>query len=146
MSLDVCAPDLFVSWSRGRCCSFFFFKQKTAYEMRISDWSSDVCSSDLRSNPARTARSLDSRARRTPPVPSPSARGGGTISAPRTGGDSGTGAGRPQKIPASARPRPPHSGPAGKTQASTDGTTHAPARPEYDAEGKECGRKGQTRV
>src|SRR3546814_3231965 len=31
------------------CVSFcFFFKQKTAYEMRISDWSSDVCSSDLR--------------------------------------------------------------------------------------------------
>src|SRR3546814_7343365 len=32
------------------CCQlylFFFFKQKTAYEMRISDWSSDVCSSDL---------------------------------------------------------------------------------------------------
>src|SRR3546814_10044322 len=29
-------------------CLFFFFKQKTAYEMRISDWSSDVCSSDLR--------------------------------------------------------------------------------------------------
>src|SRR3546814_10290871 len=31
-------------WSVG---FFFFFKQKTAYEMRISDWSSDVCSSDL---------------------------------------------------------------------------------------------------
>src|SRR3546814_3971434 len=34
----------------GDCCLFmvfFFFKQKTAYEMRISDWSSDVCSSDL---------------------------------------------------------------------------------------------------
>src|SRR3546814_2397564 len=31
------------------CCDFFFFKQKTAYEMRISDWSSDVCSSDLKS-------------------------------------------------------------------------------------------------
>src|SRR3546814_7602085 len=34
------------------CCLYisfvFFFKQKTAYEMRISDWSSDVCSSDLR--------------------------------------------------------------------------------------------------
>src|SRR3546814_1079663 len=30
-------------------CLFFFFKQKTAYEMRISDWSSDVCSSDLNS-------------------------------------------------------------------------------------------------
>src|SRR3546814_2830987 len=29
------------------CGCFFFFKQKTAYEMRISDWSSDVCSSDL---------------------------------------------------------------------------------------------------
>src|SRR3546814_8146854 len=28
--------------------TFFFFKQKTAYEMRISDWSSDVCSSDLK--------------------------------------------------------------------------------------------------
>src|SRR3546814_10265703 len=31
---------------------FFFFKQKTAYEMRISDWSSDVCSSDLLGDPA----------------------------------------------------------------------------------------------
>src|SRR3546814_10310771 len=32
------------------CCIsfFFFFKQKTAYEMRISDWSSDVCASDLK--------------------------------------------------------------------------------------------------
>src|SRR3546814_1046400 len=30
---------------------FFFFKQKTAYEMRISDWSSDVCSSDLATSP-----------------------------------------------------------------------------------------------
>src|SRR3546814_9515232 len=29
------------------CSAYFFFKQKTAYEMRISDWSSDVCSSDL---------------------------------------------------------------------------------------------------
>src|SRR3546814_5736215 len=33
-------------WGCDRCW-FFFFKQKTAYEMRISDWSSDVCSSDL---------------------------------------------------------------------------------------------------
>src|SRR3546814_4595408 len=38
----------------------FFFKQKTAYEMRISDWSSDVCSSDL---------SATSRSRRTEPLP-----------------------------------------------------------------------------
>src|SRR3546814_2692694 len=35
---------------------FFFFKQKTAYEMRISDWSSDVCSSDLRRVIADSAR------------------------------------------------------------------------------------------
>src|SRR3546814_2264589 len=34
-------------WAVGWCSIFFFFKQKTAYEMRISDWSSDVCSSDL---------------------------------------------------------------------------------------------------
>src|SRR3546814_2084586 len=33
------------------CLYFFFFKQKTAYEMRISDWSSDVCSSDLTKSP-----------------------------------------------------------------------------------------------
>src|SRR3546814_5397020 len=32
---------------------FFFFKQKTAYEMRISDWSSDVCSSDLETKTGR---------------------------------------------------------------------------------------------
>src|SRR3546814_3230666 len=32
---------------------FFFFNQKTAYEMRISDWSSDVCSSDLRTGQAK---------------------------------------------------------------------------------------------
>src|SRR3546814_6495386 len=37
---------------------FFFFKQKTAYEMRISDWSSDVCSSDL-FDILRTAPPLD---------------------------------------------------------------------------------------
>src|SRR3546814_7145670 len=35
-------------------CIFFFFKQKTAYEMRISDWSSDVCSSDLVHTPSVT--------------------------------------------------------------------------------------------
>src|SRR3546814_11985205 len=37
-------------------CIVFFFKQKTAYEMRISDWSSDVCSSDLRRRPAGHGR------------------------------------------------------------------------------------------
>src|SRR3546814_8533013 len=34
---------------------FFFFKRKTAYEVRISDWSSDVCSSDLRLRPVSAA-------------------------------------------------------------------------------------------
>src|SRR3546814_9712377 len=37
-------------------CCFFFFKQKTAYEMRISDWSSDVCSSDLTDTRFMTVR------------------------------------------------------------------------------------------
>src|SRR3546814_8006567 len=41
--------DIFrlVSTSLEYMYCFFFFKQKTAYDMRISDWSSDVCSSDL---------------------------------------------------------------------------------------------------
>src|SRR3546814_13429887 len=46
---------------------FFFFKQKTAYEMRISDWSSDVCSSDLRRSVSWNAvrpSSLDPRRHR----------------------------------------------------------------------------------
>src|SRR3546814_4159075 len=38
---------------------FFFFKQKTAYEMRISDWSSDVCSSDLSGHEGRGHALLD---------------------------------------------------------------------------------------
>src|SRR3546814_9984907 len=40
---------------------FFFFKQKTAYEMRISDWSSDVCSSDLRGGVVKPLRRQRSR-------------------------------------------------------------------------------------
>src|SRR3546814_2557971 len=42
---------------------FFFFKQKTAYDMRISDWSSDVCSSDLIAQ--ATAESLERVAKAT---------------------------------------------------------------------------------
>src|SRR3546814_2864612 len=38
---------------------FFFFKQKTAYEMRISDWSADVCSSDLVDFAARVTQIRD---------------------------------------------------------------------------------------
>src|SRR5881227_4268348 len=36
-----------MSWYLKPCCFFFFFKQKTAYEITVRDWSSDVCSSDL---------------------------------------------------------------------------------------------------
>src|SRR3546814_2193269 len=39
----------------------FFFKQKTAYEMRISDWSSDVCSSDLHGREGLVAARLEAR-------------------------------------------------------------------------------------
>src|SRR3546814_2374402 len=48
------------------CFSIFFFKQKTAYEMRISDWSSDVCSSDLLARRAGDAddAAMAARARR----------------------------------------------------------------------------------
>src|SRR3546814_2671393 len=49
------------------CCLVFFFKQKTAYEMRISDWISDVCSSDLyssiRRSPLQKKYSMGWRAR-----------------------------------------------------------------------------------
>src|SRR3546814_3977452 len=41
------------------CLFFFFFKQKTAYDMRISDWSSDVCSSDLSSSAPESRALLD---------------------------------------------------------------------------------------
>src|SRR3546814_8615332 len=41
------------------CGVFFFFKQKTAYEMRISDWSSDVCSSDLRMGHAHCVEAFE---------------------------------------------------------------------------------------
>src|SRR3546814_5297098 len=43
------------------CFCFFFFKQKTAYEMRISDWSSDVCSSDLDPGMVRARKVIDGR-------------------------------------------------------------------------------------
>src|SRR3546814_7101564 len=66
---------------------FFFFKQKTAYEMRISDWSSDVCSSDLSS--------------------AAHANGGGAAApTPRMSGDRGAGAGgSASSRPSTARER-----------------------------------------
>src|SRR3546814_3090057 len=47
MRLRMCLLVFVSVRERGVRMIFFFFKQKTAYEMRISDWSSDVCSSDL---------------------------------------------------------------------------------------------------
>src|SRR3546814_5807297 len=55
-------------WLSIKVLFMFFFKQKTAYEMRISDWSSDVCSSDLligENDPGGTAR-LGTTAREEP--------------------------------------------------------------------------------
>src|SRR3546814_9941038 len=52
--------DLYIASVYHRCMVLFvFFKQKTAYEMRISDWSSDVCSSDLSAS-SRASRGDDS--------------------------------------------------------------------------------------
>src|SRR3546814_20592060 len=51
----VCLSELF-----SLSFFFFFFKQKTAYEMRISDWSSDVCSSDLITVGGETSRYKES--------------------------------------------------------------------------------------
>src|SRR3546814_15972896 len=57
----MCVYDYFLS-AIGviRILIFFCFKQKTAYEMRISDWSSDVCSSDLPPEPAPPPKSAES--------------------------------------------------------------------------------------
>src|SRR3546814_17928726 len=52
----------------GVYIGFFFFKQKTAYEMRSSDWSSDVCSSDLLRYSASTVRAWMVSAHRSPSV------------------------------------------------------------------------------
>src|SRR3546814_2822024 len=53
------------------CFVFVFFKQKTAYEMRISDWSSDVCSSDLDDVPLAILTRQDGRLRRRREFPVP---------------------------------------------------------------------------
>src|SRR3546814_8033489 len=60
---------------------FFFFKQKTAYEMRISDWSSDVCSSDLLSD---NNCSKDDAALNPPKKKAPSRPGKQTVTTPLT--------------------------------------------------------------
>src|SRR3546814_2250848 len=66
----MCTISRFVICQR---CSIFVFKQKTAYEMRISDWSSDVCSSDLQGHGAGRIQARRVRSHLLPEQP----RGGG---------------------------------------------------------------------
>src|SRR3546814_16171776 len=80
----------------------FFVKQKTAYEMRISDWSSDVCSSDLVAAPHRDPgvrrqprqRHPPQRARMLGAAPLPEGAGGIAIAVPDPGTARGAGRGR----------------------------------------------------
>src|SRR3546814_2361534 len=67
LSISLCESD----GSRCVLIIFFFFKQKTAYEMRISDWSSDVCSSDLRIRPEQ---GIEQGTDRCPPHEAPPQR------------------------------------------------------------------------
>src|SRR3546814_4322835 len=68
--LVVVIRALLRSVDRSRSLLCFFFKQKTAYEMRISDWSSDVCSSDLQAYEAERPHSP----RHRPPTRCPGGR------------------------------------------------------------------------
>src|SRR3546814_19247234 len=90
---------------------FFFFKQKTAYEMRISDWSSDVCSSDLRKSVSTPTVITAPRAgitnvrRHPPPARDPAQKGQRDPPvrqhrrAPAPRADDGLRHGRPQAAP-----------------------------------------------
>src|SRR3546814_4459633 len=73
------------------CVYFFFFKQKTAYEMRISDWSSDVCSSDLWLHPGCAQATDRTRLQGGPQSPDPDgALAGGHVHYPRHDPSSGS--------------------------------------------------------
>src|SRR3546814_7089761 len=81
--------ELFIGFCSFSCgfvvlVYFFFFKQKTAYELRISDWSSDVCSSDLGSR-----RSQADASRRWPPAARSAEAGAALAGAARTGAAGG---------------------------------------------------------
>src|SRR3546814_4495245 len=97
-------------------CVFFLFKQKTAYEMRISDWSSDVCSSDL-------ARGKAGRRCRDGPTPAAYGRSG-----PKGRGDSAPPPARDRRrsrhaisraIARAASRRSPNRAPAARGQSSS---------------------------
>src|SRR3546814_11064194 len=73
---------------------FFFFKQKTAYEMRISDWSSDVCSSDLQGFRRQGRARRDGRERHLRPLRRPQGLYGARLCADRQGARGGVEDGR----------------------------------------------------
>src|SRR3546814_18365763 len=75
----------------------FFFKQKTAYEMRISDWSSDVCSSDLT----------------TPPPPAPKTESAGSTKSTERPDSEATRPHQPTQRQAYQEPPQPYSGSSG---------------------------------
>src|SRR3546814_4702088 len=84
---DVVASYLCRFILRALFLLFFFFKQKTAYEMRISDWSSDVCSSDLHPSRkhGRSASSTTPTATpKCPPAPAPAPKTAPNASPPRS--------------------------------------------------------------
>src|SRR3546814_515388 len=68
---------------------FFFFKQKTAYEMRISDWSSDVCSSDLVATAKARIREARASYRQAGGVLYPAVDGTTSATRRRSGSDTG---------------------------------------------------------
>src|SRR3546814_478215 len=112
---------------------FFFFKQKTAYEMRISDWSSDVCSSDLCSSPTWPTPSPPSSARSSsaePVAPLPSAAQRPARPAPPTTGATPGSSGSPRHWPHPCGWASPRWGPtAGRCACSRPPPRSAPPPP-----------------
>src|SRR3546814_14118618 len=121
-------------------CFLFFFKHKTAYEIRISDWSSDVCSSDLPPVPSALAK--------PPPragLPHGTPSTGQTAATPRKApattarlhGRAPCAASRPPAIPARSRCTP--------SSRAIVAATPPPPRSEERLAGKEGVRQGKTR-
>src|SRR3546814_20450453 len=98
---------------------FFFFKQKTAYEMRISDWSSDVCSSDLVDLAiSRQENALSVLTGRAPAAIRPRAKLSGLQAPPLPGG-----------LPSTLLRRRPDIAPAELSLAASDATLDAARAP-----------------
>src|SRR3546814_12549263 len=125
---------------------FFFFKQKTAYEMRISDWSSDVCSSDLRPLTDEAVRQMAVRRRggRYRELPARQLRQHRWRRQCRTSAETALAATRTEphesRGPAIAFKEQVRVPLQASTTTSRAGTTDR--RPEERRGGKECGSKG----